>query len=177
MVLWIIRVAIGAALILFGRRLYWLFVAGTGFAVALILTARYFGALPPVEMVLIALAAGLIGALLAVLIQRVAIAVAGFLAGGYIFLGLVGMAGISLVQYDWLVFLVGGVLGMLLVLSLFEWALIILSSLIGAILIAQTIGISSLLAFLLVLVGTLVGIFVQAGSLSEEAHRERDEEE
>lgn len=177
MALWLTRVAMGAALILFGRRLFWLFVAGTGFALALTLTARSFGALPPVEIVLIALGAGLIGALLAVLIQRVAIAVAGFLAGGYVVLGLVAMAGISLVRYDWLVFLVGGVLGVLLVLSLFEWALIILSCLTGSFLIVQTIGISSLLGYLLILLATLVGIFVQAGSLTQQAHRERDKEE
>ncbi|MGA2112642.1 MAG: hypothetical protein ABSG98_10930 [Anaerolineales bacterium] len=176
MVLWVIKVVLGVALILSGRQLFWLFVAGTGFVVALTLAAQTLAYLPPAEIVLIGLAAGLVGAVLALLVQKVAIAVAGFLASGYVILGLAAMAGMVQIQYDWLVFLVGGILGMLLVLSVFEWALIILSSLTGAILIVQTIGISSLTGYLLVLVATLVGIFIQAGALTEEAHRAKDKD-
>lgn len=177
MILLVIKVAIGVALVLSGRRLFWLFVAGTGFAVALTLTASSFGNLPAPEVLLICLGAGFLGALLALVVQRVAIAVAGFLASGYIILGLASMAGLVQTQYDWLVFLVGGILGTLLVITVFEWALIILSSLTGAVLLVTTAGIASLNAYLVVLVATLVGILVQAGALTEESHREKDRAE
>jgi hypothetical protein len=173
MALWAIRVGVGVALILAGRRLFWLFVGGTGFVAALTLAAETLRNLPPLEAVLIALGAGLVGVLLALLIQRVALALAGFLAGGYVLSSLVGIAGISLAQYGWLVLLIGGILGTLLVLSLFDWALIVLSSLTGAVLVTQTIGVNSLLAYLLVLAATLLGIFVQAGSLTAGAGREQ----
>jgi hypothetical protein len=50
-----------------------------------------------------------------------------------------------------------------LVLALFEWALIILSSLTGAILIVQTIHPGTLLAAILTAVLFIVGIVIQAG--------------
>jgi len=177
MVLWIVKLALGLAFVLFGRRLFWLFVGGTGFVVALALASQTLVALPTAEIVLISLGAGLLGALLAVLVQKVAIAVAGFLASGYIVLGLAGMAGVTRSPFDWAVFVVGGILGMLLILSVFEWALVILSSLIGAVLIVQTIGMTSLTAYLIILVVTFVGIFIQAGELTDEARRAKDQAE
>ena len=174
MAVWAIRVGLGAALILSGRRLYWLFVAGTGFIAALALAAISLGNLPQPQIVLLALGAGVLGALLALLIQRIAVAIAGFLAGAYILSSLAGIAGPILAQYDWLVLLIGGILGMLLVISLFEWALIVLSSLTGAILIAQTLGANSLLGYLLVLVATGVGIFIQVGSMTGGAGRAQE---
>src|SRR5437588_12484980 len=78
----IISVIIGVAILLFGRKLFWLFVAALGFAVGLEIPA-YFMREPPQWMtLLVALGAGVIGALLAILLQKLAIAIAGFIAGG-----------------------------------------------------------------------------------------------
>ena len=72
---------VGVAILLFGRKLFWLFVAALGFAVGLEIAA-YFMREPPVWMtLLIALGLGLLGALLAIMLQKLAIAVAGFIAG------------------------------------------------------------------------------------------------
>src|SRR5205823_14268624 len=80
----IISVVIGAAILLFGRKLFWLFVAALGFAVGLEMAA-YFMREPPQWMtLLVALGCGVIGALLAILLQKLAIAIAGFIAGGRI---------------------------------------------------------------------------------------------
>src|ERR1700676_4910126 len=78
----IIGVIVGAAILLFGRKLFWLFVAALGFAVGVEI-ATYFMHDPPVWMTLmIALGLGILGALLAILLQKLAVAVAGFVAGG-----------------------------------------------------------------------------------------------
>src|SRR5438105_15184149 len=80
----IIGVVIGVAILLFGRKLFWLFVAALGFAMGLEIAA-YFMHEPPVWMtLLVALVLGVLGALLAILLQKFAIAVAGFIAGGRI---------------------------------------------------------------------------------------------
>ena len=80
----IISVIIGAAILLFGRKLFWLFVAALGFAVGLEIAA-YFMREPPQWMtLLVALGAGVLGALLAIMLQKFAIAIAGFVAGGRI---------------------------------------------------------------------------------------------
>src|SRR5205823_2666174 len=80
----IISVIVGVAILFFGRKLFWLFVAALGFAVGLQIAA-YFMREPPQWMtLLVALGCGIIGALLAILLQKIAIAVAGFVAGGRI---------------------------------------------------------------------------------------------
>src|ERR1041385_9171955 len=77
----IISVLVGLALLLFGRRLFWLFVAALGFAIGLQL-APYLSQNPPLWLsLLLSLGLGLLGALLAVVLQKLAIAIAGFLGG------------------------------------------------------------------------------------------------
>src|SRR5437899_8088117 len=73
----IISVIVGVAILFFGRKLFWLFVAALGFAVGLEIAA-YFMKEPPQWMtLLVALGCGVIGALLAILLQKIAIAIAG----------------------------------------------------------------------------------------------------
>ena len=60
----IISVLVGAAVLLFGRKLFWLFVAALGFAVGLEIAA-YFMKEPPTWLTLaVALGCGVVGALL-----------------------------------------------------------------------------------------------------------------
>ncbi|MEO5718528.1 MAG: hypothetical protein ABIR29_08155, partial [Chthoniobacterales bacterium] len=78
----IISVVVGIALLLFGRKLFWLFVAALGFAIGLQL-APYLSQHPPLWLsLLLSLGLGLLGALLALLLQKLAIGIAGFLVGG-----------------------------------------------------------------------------------------------
>ena len=79
-VLWIV---VGGLLLVAGRKLFWLFVGVVGFAIAFVLATRYLRIEPEWLSFIIALAAGVAGALLAVVLKQLAIALAGFLAGGY----------------------------------------------------------------------------------------------
>ena len=74
-----------------------------------------------------------------------------------------GIAGLGNIP-EWIPFLVGGVLGAVLLRQVFEWTLIVLTSLIGAILITHylTVG-ASLLVPLTVLIAA-VGIVIQVRS-------------
>ena len=84
----IISVLVGIALLVFGRRLFWLFVAALGFAIGLQL-APYLSHNPPLWLsLLLSLSLGLIGALVAFLLQKLAIGIAGFLVGGRLALAL-----------------------------------------------------------------------------------------
>jgi hypothetical protein len=71
----------GIALLIMGRRLYWLFVGLIGFVVGALLSQQFFSAQPEWMSVLVALGFGVAGALLAVFLQGIAIAAAGFIAG------------------------------------------------------------------------------------------------
>jgi hypothetical protein len=117
----------------------------------------------------VGLAAGVIGALLAIFLQRVSVGVAGFLAGGYVALSLLDVFGLGETTIPaWVLAFVGAVVGLVLALALLEWALIVLSSLSGASLIAQSIDLSRPAAVLAFVVALSVGIVVQARMLREE---------
>ena len=135
----LMRLILGFLSMILGRRLFWLFVGGVGFIAGMSLTSQFFGGQSEVIVLIIAFAAGLLGILLALFLQKIAIWVVGFLAGGYLSVGLMDLLMVNMGQYNWLVFVVGGILGSVLAFVLFDWALIILSSVFGALLIAQAI--------------------------------------
>lgn len=160
-----INLLVGALLLLTGRRLFWLFVAAVGAITAFMFASQTFSELAPIVLIVITLIAALIGAFLAVLLQRLAAGFVGFLAGGYIATGLLNFIGFNVDGNNWLPFLLGGIIGGVLVLALFDWALIVLSSLVGAILITQNVALPQQAATLLLLVLVLVGIAVQGATL------------
>ena len=63
----------------------------------------------------------------------------------------------------------GGIIGVILVLSLFEVALIGVSALIGASLVVQALNLSPAVAGLLFVILLIVGIVIQAKTLSEKS--------
>jgi hypothetical protein len=164
----VLRILIGAALLLLGRQLYWLFVAGVGFAVAMELVTRLAQIESTALMLAIALAAGLVGALLAVWLQKAAIGLAGFVAGGYAVLALLELAGIRVPVLSWVLALVGAVIGVVVTLVVFDWGLIILSSLAGAGTVAQALDLTRPLTVAGFLVLLMIGIAVQASLLTRE---------
>jgi drug/metabolite transporter (DMT)-like permease len=161
------NVLVGAALLLFGRRLFWLFVAGVGFVVGAALATQWFGGQSDWMVLLIALAFGVIGALLSVVLQRLVVALAGFLAGGYVLYTLA-----LELQHEplaWIAFCLGGVVGAILVTALFDWALIVLSALTGATVIAQNVSLDRSASALLFIVLLVLGVAVQAKGLTRKA--------
>jgi hypothetical protein len=161
----IIGVIVGAAILLFGRKLFWLFLAALGFAVGVEI-ATYFMYEPPVWMTLaIALGLGVLGALLAIMLQKLAIAVAGFVAGGRLASALLAAFYVDSSHYRGITFVIGGILGALLLLALFDWVLIILSSVEGAHLIGNGIVLPPTGATILFCALTVVGVLVQGSML------------
>ena len=158
----IISVLVGIALLLFGRRLFWLFVAALGFAIGLQL-APYLSHNPPLWLsLLLSLSLGLIGALVAFLLQKLAIGIAGFLVGGRLALALAAAFLADHAHYSTITFVIGGILGAILLLALFDWALIIFSSIEGARLIGDAVHLPSSGTTVLIVVLAIFGILVQA---------------
>src|SRR6266404_9346800 len=78
----IVSALIGVVILFFGRRLFWLCVAAVGFAAGVELAPHLIHEPTPLLALTFALVLGFVGALLAIFLQKIAIAVAGFLAGG-----------------------------------------------------------------------------------------------
>ena len=162
MAIQLLRFLIGTALLILGRQLYWLFVAGVGFVVAMDLVPRLVQIESTALVLALALVAGVVGALLAVFLQRVSIGIAGFFAGAYAALALLDALRLQTPLVWWLLALIGAVTGVVLTLVLFDWALIILSALIGAWMVATSFSLGSGVTWLAFTVLLVIGVAVQA---------------
>src|SRR5688500_8251535 len=139
----IIRIVSGLLLLFLGRRLFWLFVGLVGFFAGLTFAARFFSEQSGMELLLIAAGCGIVGVLLAFCLQKLAIAVAGFLAGGLFATNLLESAAMQVPPL--VPFLIGGIIGAILLLTIFDWALILLSSVTGATLLSRALPLEPLL--------------------------------
>ena len=133
----ILQIILGISVLLLGRRLFWLFVGVVGFIAGALLAELLFRGNSGWVVFMFAAVSGVLGALVAVLLQRLSIAVSGFLAGGYVSVVILHHPGWGTDVHSWIPFLVGGILGALLLSIIFDPALIVLSSLIGAVLIVK----------------------------------------
>lgn len=125
-----VALVLGVLLLLAGQRLFWLFIATAGFFVGMSFAGMFFSGHQQWVVFLVAVVTGLIGALLAVFTQGVAFALAGFYGGAYITYLLTNLFG--LYEMSVVLSVVGAVTGAVITIVFMDWAVITLSSLIGA---------------------------------------------
>lgn len=151
----------GAVLLALGRKLYWLVTGAAGFALGAYLGNLWF---PDGEAWLRiggALVLGVAGLLLVIFLQKFALGAAGFVAGLYLATQAVRMLQADFGWVNWLIHLGGGLLGMVLALAVFEWALILLSSAAGAALVVQGLEMTVLMQAGLFVALFALGVVVQ----------------
>ena len=163
----VISLILGVALLVAGRKLFWLFVGAAGFVTGMQLATQFWQG-PELLAIVIGLVVGVIFAVLAIFLQSVAIGIAGFLAGGYVLTVLAGMIGLNQGAFSWIVYIIGGIIGVLLVIFLFDWAIITLSSLAGASLITQALPLSSGIGGVIFLALVIVGVVIQGSMMQRE---------
>src|SRR5437868_1927769 len=161
----IFSILIGVVILFFGRKLFWLCVAAIGFAAGVQLAPHLVQDPSVLLSLTIALLLGIIGALLALFLQKIAIAVLGFLAGGKLAGAIAAAFFVHYAQHSTIIFVIGGIIGAILLLVLFDWALIVVSAFIGAHLIQSAITLPQS-GLTIVFIGlAVIGILVQAASL------------
>ncbi len=161
----IISALIGVVILLFGRRIFWLCVAAVGFAAGFEIAPQIVHEPSMLLMLTLAVVLGFIGALLALFLQKIAIAIAGFLAGGKLAVAVAATFLVQPAQYYWITFLIGGIVGALLLLVLFDWALIALSSVVGAYLVLNSISLPPSGTSILFIALVAIGVIVQVASM------------
>jgi hypothetical protein len=130
----------GLLLLFFGRRLFWLFVAVVGFMAGWYLAAgSWHSHSSPEGHIILALVAGLIGLVLALVAQKLAVALAGFFVGFHVVANLLAWHAEALRPGQLLVLVAAGVVAAILALMLFDFALILLSAIAGAGLIVDNV--------------------------------------
>ncbi len=174
----IIRFLAGLGLLTLGRKLFWLFVAAIGFEFGFLLAERFLQRRTATDDLIVfgvALVVGIIAALLAIFLQKLAIYIGGFLAGGSFAVNALQLLGIGGPRVENLilvgVFVIGGIIGVILVAIVFDWALIVLSSLAGAGMIATVVAASGLglaLAGIAFVALFIAGVVIQAMMMARE---------
>ncbi len=179
---------VGLVLLLAGRRLFWLLVGAVGFLFGFHLAQGWLGLDELWLRLAVAALVGIAGAFLAVLLQRLAIGIAGFLLGGAA-AGWAAEVAFGLPEgAAWVAFFIGGIVAAVIAGFLFEFALIVLSSLLGASLIVQAavawpgVDLGATAQAITFLVLTAVGLAAQAlqpretdsGRAERDRHRRRN---
>ena len=126
----ILLVLMGVVVLLFGRSLYWAFIAIAGFLVGMALANLWLADKQEWVRILAAVGAGLIGAVVGILVQRLAFAIGGFFAGAYLALVIASRLHAGGDPNIWMI--IGGIVGAIAAALLMDWAIIVLSSLAGA---------------------------------------------
>ena len=163
---WLI-LALGVVVLLFGRALYWAFVAIVGFFIGMTLAETWPWLSQQSQMVqlLVALGCGVLGAILGLLVQRLAFAVGGFFTGCYLALAIAHRFNPGSDPHIWMI--AGGIIGAIVAAMIMDWAIIVLSSLAGAaaILTPFQTKLDDRVSGILFLVLAVVGIVFQSRSL------------
>src|SRR5262245_30374165 len=120
-----LHLLIGATLLFLGRRLFWFYVGAVGFVIGFDAAKTFFHDQSDVAILGTAAVAGVLGVVLALFFQKIAVASAGFLTGGYVALTLTTRMMWLPADQLWLAFPVGGLIGGLLALWLFDLAMIL----------------------------------------------------
>ena len=154
----IFNVGLALLLLVLGRKLFWLGVAVLGFFLGMAVAEALLVDQPPWARLLMGLGAGLLGGLLAILAQRVAFA--GFYSGAYLALSAAVALGFGGHRTLWVV--AGGVIGAVLATWIMNWAIIALTSLVGASAIVGAASMGQTTGALIFVGLTVVGMVVQA---------------
>jgi hypothetical protein len=155
----IFNIILGLILLLFGRKLFWLFVGLLGFIVGIEFSSMFLADQADWVLLLIGFLTGCLGAILAIFAQRIAFALAGFYAGSFLTLILSHTFFYSVTSP--FLMLLGGIIGAFLAAWIMDPTLIMLSCLVGAGAIVKALHTGQLMSALLFVLLLSIGIFVQ----------------
>ncbi len=158
----VVQTMAGLLLLLLGRRLFWVFVGAIGFFVGSQIATVAMASTNDATVLGIALAGGIVGALLSLFLQRLAVMVAGGLALGMMAMRMAPLIGLHLDAGMAVAFIFAALLGAVLVNVIFGPALIVISSVTGAVMIAEALPLDGSLTPLLIVPLTVVGVLLQA---------------
>jgi len=160
------KIILGLVLLIFGRKLFWLSIGIAGFLIGLELTHLIFVVETLWLQVLIALALGCLGALLAMLVQRLAFTLSGLIAGAFLALKASQVYG-PFSHTIVLLLIVGfGIVGAVVATKTMNAAITILVCLVGAAAIVGGLSLEPTQRILIFLSLTGAGLLIQGRQLA-----------
>lgn len=178
----VIEIGGGAVIMLQGRRFFQWSVGFIGFIFGAALAGFLFRHVGGWTALGYAVIAGLIGMLAAFRVRDFIVGIIGFLGGGLFALGIIDIVRnqLTFTGLDWpdlVVFLVGGIVGWLMIELLFDWTMVVLTAFLGANTLVSAldrlVGIPAPVAVLLLIILGVLGTSVQARPLrTRSGHRQ-----
>jgi len=162
----VLIIAIGIAVLVVGKRLA---VMGAAVGALLGVALLYVLNIPLTDVLLTLLIPGLLAVIgffvagFAKAIVNIVLLVLGALAGAAIVLGFFNLFNFGSTLLVWLLAVVGGVVGLVMVRRYHDWAMLIFSGVVGGLLITR--GLTVWLSFLQGAIGTLLVIVLAGGSI------------
>jgi hypothetical protein len=158
---WGVTLLVGLAVLLVGRRLFWLFVGAAGFAIGLHVAPAAFANSPEWLVLVAALVLGIVGAILAIVFQWLAVGLGGFVAG--VHGGLAAATALGLERpWMWAIAIAAGIVVAALVLWLWDPVLILVSALLGAALLTPLVPVGPAVRPWIFIGLLIAGIVIQA---------------
>lgn len=168
-------IAVGVALLIYGRKLYWLALGAVGFFGGIWLAGRMPGLAASGLGLGGSFLIGVLGAFLAVAAQRMAIGLGGFFIGGALAYWSAAWLAVPLGwqpgPWLWIAGIFGAISGTLFAAVLFDASLLALTALFGALLVAKASHVGPPYESLLFLILLSVGVIAQSGRHRVKRHR------
>jgi hypothetical protein len=157
-----ITLAAGLLLLTTGRKLIWLVIGLAGFIGGLVLSQRFVD--QPTTWIIIGsgLAGGVLALILVGLIKNLTLGVGGFFLGAFLANGLLTMLKLDLGVLNWVVMGLAGALVAFILLSAFEFALKLVTSFAGAMLLVQLLPEDFAYTRIVIIILVITGIIVQS---------------
>jgi len=158
----ILTILIGFVVLIMGRQIFWVFIAGIGFALGLIYGEQFYVGQPDWMIFTISSIIAILGAVLAFTLQRLAGAIGGFVSGWYLAYLFIGYFRVDLGQFVEIVPIIVGIIFAVLILNFFDWSVIVISSLAGSAIIVSGMRLPSNTELALLITFAIVGVVIQS---------------
>ena len=160
----LILLVLGIVILIFGKRLFMLVVAAAAFYITAMAAQKYFGEASKTTILSLAAIVGLAAGVFTKMFKSVAIGIAGYTIAGYILSENAAEWGITVSsENERFLFVIGGLIGSLLVSFLLDIGLMFLSCVLGAQLILHYFQLDAETEKWLFVLLVLVGLVIQAG--------------
>lgn len=155
--------SIGFAMLIMGRQIFWIFIAGLGFALGLIFGDEYLSGQSQYVILFVSSLLGIVGALLAYTLQRLAAGIGGFFTGWYLAYILIDYFDISFgYQFNIAAPIILGFICGALIIRYFDWGVIIASSVAGSAIVISGTNLTRNAELILLVMLAGIGMTIQA---------------
>jgi len=153
---------IGFAMLVMGRQIFWIFIAGLGFALGLLFGDSFISSQSQVVIFFVSSIIAIVGALLAYTLQRFAAGIGGFFTGWYLAYIFIDYFNIGLgYEFNVIAPIIIGLICGVLIMKYFDWGVIIASSIAGSAIVVSGMKLARNTELFLLIMMAIIGMVIQ----------------